>query len=356
MVRLAIAGLDRLTDDAVAVTFDVPPELRGELAYDAGQHLTLVGDDGVRRAYSLCTPPSSACWRVGIKQISGGGFSEQVLPGLKVGDTLEVLPPSGRFTWTPDHDATSYGFVAAGSGITPVLSIAGEILARQADARVTIIYVNRTQRSVMFLDELADLKDAHLERLQVVHVLSREQQDTELLSGRLDAERLTKICEALVPVETVDEWYLCGPQQMVVDLREALLSAGAPVVHAELFHADPVPRAPVVELAGGDGSAKVTIRLKGRTTYFPLRPDGPAVLDAALAVLGDLPFACKGGVCGTCRALVVEGSVAMDSNWALEPDEVERGYVLTCQSHPTADEVVLDRLREAATVEPARDP
>jgi len=342
VARLAIAGLDRLTDDAVAVTFVVPPDLAEEFAYNAGQHLTLVGDDGVRRAYSLCTAPSTGRWQVGIKQIPGGGFSEQVLPGLVVGDTVEVLPPSGRFTWTPGGDATSYGFVAAGSGITPVLSIAGEILAQQSDARVTIVYVNRTQRSVMFLDELADLKDTHLDRLQVIHVLSREEQDTELLSGRLDAERLARICAALVPVDSVDEWYLCGPQQMVVDLREALTAAGAGVVHAELFHADPVARAPIVELAGGDGAAHVTIRLKGRTTDFPLRPDGPAVLDAALAVRADLPFACKGGVCGTCRAQVVEGSVAMDSNWALEPDEVERGYVLTCQSHPTSDEVVLD--------------
>jgi ring-1,2-phenylacetyl-CoA epoxidase subunit PaaE len=197
----------------------------------------------------------------------------------------------------------------------------------------------------MFLDEVHDLKDRFPERLQVIHVLSRETQDVELLSGRLDAERLDRILEALVPAEDVDDWFLCGPQQMVEELREVIAKAGRhdSRIHTELFHADPVPRAPVTELAGGaEGAARVTIRLDGRGSDFDLRPDDVAVLEAALRVRSDLPFACKGGVCGTCRAKVVEGSVAMDVNYALEPDEVERGYVLTCQSHPTSERVVLD--------------
>jgi ring-1,2-phenylacetyl-CoA epoxidase subunit PaaE len=196
----------------------------------------------------------------------------------------------------------------------------------------------------MFLDEVHDLKDRFCERLQIVHVLSRETQDVELFSGRLDAARLRDILAALAPADEVDDWFLCGPQQMLAELRPAVEELGvAPgSIHSELFHADPVPRAPVAELGGAEGAAHVTIRLDGRGSEFDLRPDDVPVLEAALRVRSDLPFACKGGVCGTCRAKVVEGSVAMDANWALEPDEVERGYVLTCQAHPTAERVVLD--------------
>lgn len=342
MAQLRVAAVDRLTDDAVALTLDVPPSLAEEFTFVAGQHVTIVGVDGVRRSYSLCLPPHVGRWRVGIKQLPEGAFSGGVLPGLAPGDTLEVLPPSGRFTWDPGSPATSYAAIAAGSGITPILAIVAAILHERDDTRVTLVYANRTQGSVMFLDEIADLKDRYLDRFHVIHVLSREVQDTELLSGRLDGKRLRGILDTLVPVDTIDDWFLCGPQEMVVDLRDVLGKAGAEHVHTELFHADPAPRAPVVELAGGDGSAEVTLRLSGRTSTFRLRPDGPPVLDAALAVRSDLPFACKGGVCGTCRAKVVEGSVAMDTNWALEPDELSRGYVLTCQSHPTSERLVLD--------------
>jgi ring-1,2-phenylacetyl-CoA epoxidase subunit PaaE len=195
----------------------------------------------------------------------------------------------------------------------------------------------------MFLDEVHDLKDRHPERLQIIHVLSREPQDVELLSGRLDADRLRGILEALVPAKEVDDWFLCGPQQMVDELRAVLTDAGASRIHTELFHADPVPRAPVANLVdGAEGAASVTIRLDGRASEFPLRPDDVGVLEAGLRVRSDLPFACRGGVCGTCRARLLEGTVQMDANYALEPDEIEKGYVLTCQSHPTSSKVVLD--------------
>jgi ring-1,2-phenylacetyl-CoA epoxidase subunit PaaE len=343
---LRVAAIDELTDDAVALTFDVPPSLRDDFAFVHGQHLSIRSSDDVRRSYSICSPPSSGTLRIGVKRLPGGAFSEGVVERLRVGDELEVMTPAGRFTSTLDPEARkTYVAVAAGSGITPVLSIVAAILEGEPGSSVTLIYANRSLRSVMFLDEVHDLKDRFPTRLQIVHVLSRETQDVELFSGRLDGERLTRILAALMPASEVDEWFLCGPQQMVTDLRTALTDVGVAStrVHSELFHADPVQRAPVAALAGGvEGAAHVTIRLDGRSSDLDLRPDDVPVLEAALRVRSDLPFACKGGVCGTCRARLVEGTVAMDANYALEPEEIERGYVLTCQSHPTSERVVLD--------------
>jgi ring-1,2-phenylacetyl-CoA epoxidase subunit PaaE len=343
---LRVAAIDELTDDAVAVTFTVPDELADDYAFTHGQHLNIRGGDDVRRSYSICTPPSSRVLRIGVKRLPGGAFSEGVLDRLRVGDELEVMTPSGRFTTELDPTARkTYVAVAAGSGITPVLSILAAILEGEPGSRVTLVYANRTHRSVMFLDEVHDLKDRFPERLQIIHVLSREAHDVELFSGRLDAERLRGILDAFLPAAEVDDWFLCGPQQLVEELRGAIGAAGGRTtrIHTELFHADPVPRAPVAALVGGaEGAARVSIRLDGRSSDFDLRPDDVPVLEAALRVRSDLPFACRGGVCGTCRAKVVEGSVAMDVNYALEPEEVARGYVLTCQSHPTAERVVLD--------------
>jgi ring-1,2-phenylacetyl-CoA epoxidase subunit PaaE len=343
---LRVAAIDELTDDAVALTFDVPPALAADFAYTPGQHLNIRGGDDVRRSYSICTAPSSGRLRIGVKRLPGGAFSEGVLGSLQVGDTLDVMTPAGRFTTAIDPAAARRCVVvAAGSGITPVLSIVTSILEGEPGSSVTLIYANRTQRTVMFLDEVHDLKDRFPSRLQIVHVLSREASDVELLSGRLDGARLTRIVSALVPDPSDADWFLCGPQQMLADLRTAVSSLGVPDsrAHSELFHADPVPRAPVAALAGGaEGAARVTIRLDGRSSELDLRPDDVPVLEAALRVRSDLPFACKGGVCGTCRARLVTGTVAMDANYALEPDEIERGYVLTCQAHPTSEEVVLD--------------
>jgi ring-1,2-phenylacetyl-CoA epoxidase subunit PaaE len=343
---LRVAAIDELTDDAVAVTFEVPDDLADDYAFTQGQHLNIRGGDDVRRSYSICMPPSSRVLRIGVKRLPGGAFSEGVLDRLRVGDELEVMTPSGRFNTALDPTARkTYVAIAAGSGITPVLSIMAAILEGEPGAAVTLVYANRTHRSVMFLDEVHDLKDRFPERLQIIHVLSRETHDVELFSGRLDAARLRGILDALVTAKDVDDWFLCGPQQMVEELRGDIAAEGgdAARIHTELFHADPVPRTPVAALAGGaEGAAHVTIRLDGRSSDFDLRPDDVAVLEAALRVRQDLPFACKGGVCGTCRAKVVEGSVAMDVNYALEPEEVERGYVLTCQSHPTSARLVVD--------------
>ncbi|WP_435744079.1 2Fe-2S iron-sulfur cluster-binding protein [Nocardioides sp. SYSU DS0663] len=334
---LEVAAVEETADDAVAITFAVPPELAGAYAFTAGQHVCVRGDDDVRRSYSLCAPPSSGTVRIGVRRLPGGVFSDAVVPRLRPGDRLEVMTPAGRFTAVPDPARRRwYGAVAAGSGITPVLSIVAAVLEGEPGSRVSLVVADRTQRSAMFLEEVHDLKDRFPERLQVARVLSRETQEAELFSGRLDADRMRRIVAAL-GLEGVEEWYVCGPQPLLAELRSVLPG----IVHTELFHADPPPRA-AAPVAALDGAARVVVRHEGRTAEVDLAPEGAPVLEAALAVRGDLPFACRGGVCGTCRARVVEGSVAMDTSWALEPDEVAAGYVLACQAHPTSPRVVLD--------------
>ena len=346
---LRIADIEPLTDDSVAVTFDVPPDLRDDYTFTQGQHLTirteLAGDD-VRRNYSICSPVSTQRLRIAVKRLPGGAFSEHALTSLKAGDALEVMTPSGRFfTELDPANAKHYVCLAAGSGITPMLSIVATTLETEPHSRVTLIYANRTHKSVMFLEEVEDLKDRHRERFHLIHVLSREPQEAEMFSGRLDADRMGRFLDTILPADQVDDWFLCGPFEMVTEIRDLLTSRGVPAgsVHAELFHVETAP--PVrrrVEAAVDGAGADVTITLDGRQSTFKLGTDDVPVLEAALAVRADAPFACKGGVCGTCRAKVLEGTVEMDTNWALEPEEVQRGYVLTCQSHPTSEKLVLD--------------
>ena len=347
--RLRVSAVEELTADAVAVTFDVPEQHAEAFRFRPGQHLTLrrelEGSD-LRRTYSVCSSSVDGPLRVAVKRLPGGAFSTWLTEGLRAGDELEVLPPAGSFG--PQLDPTrsrTYGLVCAGSGITPVLSIAASALAVEPRSEVVLLCGNRTQRDVMLLEDLADLKDRYPERLQVLHVLSGEEQGSELLSGRLDRARLQRLFVSLVPVETVDEWYLCGPFAMVTEARSALLEAevAADRVHVELFHAEaPAPRVRTARPASD--AATVTVLLHGRSSTVSVEPDGDSVLDRVLAVRPDAPYACKGGVCGTCRARVVSGSVEMDVNYALEPDELAAGVVLTCQSHPTTSEVRLEFL------------
>jgi ring-1,2-phenylacetyl-CoA epoxidase subunit PaaE len=345
--RLRVSAVDRLTADSAAVTFAVPEELAEEFRFAPGQHLTLrrvVDGQDLRRTYSVCSSAAGGPLRVAVKRLPGGAFSSWVLDGLTAGEELEVLPPAGRFGPRPEPGrALRYGLVAAGSGITPVLSIAATVLDVEPDSHVVLVYGNRTSGDVMFLEELSDLKDRFPTRLQLLHVLSREEQESELLSGRVDGPRLQRLLEVLPPV---DEWYLCGPFGMVTDGRDALLAAGVPGdrVHVELFFAEPAPRRERTHAAGTPDDATVTVLLHGRRTTVTVPKDGGPVLDAVLAVRADAPYACRGGVCGTCRARCVSGEVEMDLNYALEPDEIAAGVVLTCQAHPLTDEVAIEFL------------
>jgi len=342
---LTVAGVEELADDAVAVTFSVPDDLREDYAFIPGQSLTLrriVDGREERRQYSISATVGSPP-RVGVREIPGGLFSRWLVREVRPGDTVEVQTPGGRFC--PDPALLEGGrhlCIAAGSGITPMLSVVSTALGNGGD--VTLLYGNRTTGSVMFAEELADLKNRHGPDLQLVHVLSREPRDVELFSGRLDADRLRRLLTVLAPAARFDHVWICGPHAMLDDARAVLAELGVPAerVHFELFYVDAPPpelHRPEAEVTGE--TTEVTIVLDGLTTTAPLPRDVP-ILDGAQASRADLPFACKGGVCGTCRAKVTVGAVDMRRNYALEPAEVEAGFVLTCQSYPLADPVTVD--------------
>jgi ring-1,2-phenylacetyl-CoA epoxidase subunit PaaE len=308
---LTVAAVERLCDDAAAVTFDVPDDLRAEYDFAAGQSLTLrrvIDGEDHRRDYSICARVGDRP-RVGVRLIPGGRFSEWLVNEVRPGDQVEVQTPRGSFR--AEADGGRHLCIAAGSGITPMLSIASTVLSNR-DSRLTLLYGNRTTTSVMFAEELADLKNRYGARFDLVHVLSREPRDVELFSGRLDGDRLRRLLTTLVPLAAVDHVWLCGPFGMIADARDALeeLGVAREKVHFELFYVD--------------------------------EPPPELNLDAAQKTRADLPFACKGGVCGTCRAHLTAGEVDMRRNYALDDDELERGFVLTCQSHPVSDEVTVD--------------
>ncbi|MGK3948397.1 1,2-phenylacetyl-CoA epoxidase subunit PaaE [Microbacterium sp. K2] len=359
---LMVEEVRPLTDDSVEVTFTVPAELADDYDHLPGQYValrtTLEGTE-VRRSYSLCRAPEHRTAEqiaagmptrlsVAVKRDEGGLFSTWAQTGLHAGFEIDVMSPQGTFTsGLDDLDQRHVVGIAAGSGITPLMALAHTVLTRSDTSRFTLLYTNRSTLDVMFLEDLADLKDRYPTRVTLHHVLSREQRTAPVLSGRIDEEKLRTILAMLIDPTDVDEWFLCGPLSLVDLCREVLADVGVPREHIrfELFTTGDEPvRAPrPVEVGAGAKTIRIEVNLDGVSSTVESPVDAhESVLNAALRVRPDAPFACAGGVCGTCRARVIEGSVTMTENYALEPDELERGYVLTCQSHPTSDRVVVD--------------
>ena len=338
--RLRVAALDRPTEDSVVITFAVPEDLADLFQFEAGQHVTVrtdLGGQGVRRNYSICAPATDGTLRIAVKRIPGGVFSAYAAEQLQVGDKLELMTPTGRFgpPLRPSQ-AKHYVAIVAGSGITPILSILATALEIESDSRCTLIYGNRTRSSTMFREELADLESRFADRLEIMHVLSGER-GASPYHGRIDAELLRRLLADRVSPADADHWYLCGPAGLVDTARDTLLDRGVPAerLHAELFH---VPAG----TTGTTGVASaVTVRLDGREDIVALAA-GQSVLDGALTVRSDAPYACMGGACGTCRAKLVSGTVDMEHNYALGQADLDAGYVLTCQSQPTSPEVTVD--------------
>ncbi|MET1034512.1 MAG: 1,2-phenylacetyl-CoA epoxidase subunit PaaE [Arthrobacter sp.] len=367
---LKVSEVRRLTADAIEVTFEVPSDLEGEYDYLPGQYVALRKEladaEGnlheVRRSYSICAEPRPGEIKVAIKRDLGGLFSTWANESLAAGDEMDVMSPSGAFIskhkMTGLNDPGSidtdrdhvFVAVAAGSGITPVLAIARTVLAANENVHFDLVYANKAAMDVMFLEELADLKDRYPARFALHHVLSREQRISPLLSGRIDSEKLTTLLGSVIRTDQVDEWFLCGPFELVQLVRDNLAAQDVDPekVRFELFTTGQPTRPeghvgrPVVEDAGGQ-NFEIEFRLDGLQGQVKSPVSArETILNAALRVRPDVPFACAGGVCGTCRAKLVSGTVEMDENYALEPDEVAAGFVLTCQSHPTSDAVSVD--------------
>ncbi len=343
---LQVAEIETLTAESVAITFDVPARLAKTFSFIPGQHVAMKAEiDGkdVRRTYSVCADPADGVLRVGVKRIPGGIFSTFATERLEPGTQLEVSAPYGEFTIEPDPAvARRYGAIAAGSGITPILAMITAVLGTEPQSSFTLLFGNRSSASIMFLEELEGLKDSYPGRFQLVHILSREAQMTPLLSGRLDEARLAEIFASVVAPATIDVWYLCGPYEMVAAARAALATSGVDraAIHDELFFAEPTPTTEPPDIADS-GGVVVEFTLDGRTSSVVVDPSGPPVLAYTLQSRPDTPFSCRGGMCTTCKAQVIDGSATMDLNYALTDEDLEKGYILTCQAHPASDRLTI---------------
>jgi ring-1,2-phenylacetyl-CoA epoxidase subunit PaaE len=347
---LTVAKVKHETRDAVAVTFAVPAELKQTFAYQQGQHLTLramIEGEDVRRSYSICSAVQDEQLRVAIKRTPGGLFSSWANENLQPGATLEVMPPMGHFNVPLDPNSERhYLAFAAGSGITPILSIIKTTLLAEPKSRFTLVYGNRASSSVIFRDELTDLKDIYMGRLKLVYVMSREQQDIELFNGRITGEKCSAFLKHWIDIEDIDIAFICGPEDMMHGVSTSLQEAGMAKekIRIELFAAS-IPKhehkpRPVVE--GTRHQTEVTVIMDGSAASFTMDKDKESILDAGLRAGIDMRYSCKGGVCSTCRCKVVEGNVEMDVNYALEDYEVARGFVLSCQAFPITDSVIVD--------------
>jgi ring-1,2-phenylacetyl-CoA epoxidase subunit PaaE len=345
--RLTISEVRRETSDAASLAFQVPASLRDDYRYEPGQYLTLratIDGEEVRRSYSICSGLDDGELRVVIKRLAGGAFSTWVSERLHVGDSLDVMTPDGRFgvPIEPGSPRTLVAF-AAGSGITPIMAILKTVLRRET-GRFFLFYGNRSTADIIFREQLEDLKDGYLARLAVLHVLSREQQDIPMLNGHLDVEKVGVLMRAVVPVSTVDQAFICGPQPMIEGLGTALIELGLPRerAHIERFTPGVGGRPRRMEISpSAPAKAIVSVISEGTRFDFPVA-DGEAIIDAAIRAGRSLPYSCKGGMCCTCRGRLVEGRVEMAANYSLEPWELQAGYVLTCQSRPITERVVVD--------------
>ncbi|QKG52204.1 1,2-phenylacetyl-CoA epoxidase subunit PaaE [Hymenobacter sp. BRD67] len=348
---LKIKSITRETPDCVSLAFEVPAGLRETFRYLPGQYLTLrrehQGED-LRRSYSICSSPLDDEWRVAIKKVPEGRFSTLAVEGLHPGDTLDVLPPQGRFTPAlhPSH-TKRYALFAAGSGITPLLSIARTVLLTEPGSHVYLVYGNRGRNSIIFKEQIEGLKNKFLGRLSVFHILSREQGESDLFFGRVDYAKTAQLLRQLIPASQLDEAFICGPEEMIHGVQQALTEAGVASgnIHFELFASagSATAKAAPRRAAGEDDQkSQVTLRLDGRAYRLDMSYYGDTVLDAALAAGIDAPYSCKNGMCSTCLARVTSGTTAMDVNYSLSADEIAKGYVLTCQARPTTPEVTVD--------------
>lgn len=349
--KLKIKDIYKETDDCSVVSFDIPESLKESFDYHQGQHLTLKADiDGedTRRSYSLCSSPLEDIWRVAVKQIPGGKFSTYVNSSLKTGDELEVMPPSGTFGVKLDPDKPkNYLFFSAGSGITPILSMIKTHLAAEPHSTCKLFYVNKTAKSIIFKEELEQLRNTYFGRLEIYYFLTKEKRDIELFNGRFDDDRMKVLCSTFIDIPDTSEVFLCGPEDMVHYVSDYLVKAGLPkeLIHFELFvtglSEEDKKRAERLAQQNVEG-VELTIIDGGKEFHFTMTKDYDNILDAALGAGADLPFACKGGVCSTCKCKVIDGKVEMKVNYALEADELAQDYVLSCQSVPISEKVKVD--------------
>lgn len=347
--RLAVSDLRRESSDAVSLTFAIPQELAGDYSFAPGQYLTLrttMDGEEVRRSYSICSGPDDGELRIAVKKVDGGAFSNWAADELKAGDQLDVMTPTGRFgiAHAPDQARVYVGF-AAGSGITPILSIVKGVLAREPNSRFFLFYGNRSTGGMLFREALEELKDRFMQRLSVFHVISGEEQDIPILHGRLDGDKVRVLLRSLVPASSVDHVFICGPAGMSEDIEATCRDIGIAGhrIHVERFVSEfggrPRPKA-VVQVAAAP-KAMAALIIDGKRRDVPVAEE-ESILDAALRAGMDLPFACKGGMCSTCRAKLVEGEARMEVNYSLEPWELDAGFILTCQARPVSDKVVVD--------------
>jgi ring-1,2-phenylacetyl-CoA epoxidase subunit PaaE len=348
---LQVKDIYKETKDCSVITFDMPEELISEYQFEQGQHLTLkatIDGEEVRRSYSLCTSPTENKWKVAVKKINGGLFSTFVNDTLKKGEYVEVMPPSGKFNTEVDSsNAKNYIAFAAGSGITPILSIIKTHLELEPNCTFKLFYLNRSVKSIIFKEEIEQLKNLYFNRFEIFHFLSKEQRSIELLNGRFTEEKIKVLTDKIIDVPNVDDCFICGPEEMVFLLRNELVAAGLKKtqIHYELFTSEiseedkaRIRRIVEHKAEGTD----VTIIDGGKEFHFVMDEAYDNILDGALAAGADLPFACKGGVCSTCKCKVLEGEVEMKVNYALDAHEVAKGLVLSCQAVPTTDKVVVD--------------